>query len=169
MSKCHRLPVSNTDSMCLPQIICIFHRHSVLVTYSLCMSEKTFFCQRKYVSVTNSLWINVTRIGIYLPDFPVWSAAAAPNLPHSVSLASGEGRWQVLEQCIAIKQCSVVLCSSVHCTAMTCSDRQRQYTSHQIKTGWPARYWSCLLKPSVLYSKLETAQQGQLCSDLQKG
>ena len=45
----HGQSVSVTDSLCLPQTVCVCHRQSVSVRESLCLSQTVCVCQRKSV------------------------------------------------------------------------------------------------------------------------
>ena len=46
------------DSLCLSKTLCVSHRYSVSLTYSLYLSQTVCVCQRQSVSVTDSLFLS---------------------------------------------------------------------------------------------------------------
>ena len=56
---CHGQSVSVTDGLCLSQIVCVRHRHSLAFTeMCLCLSQTVCVCQRQCVSVSNTIVTN---------------------------------------------------------------------------------------------------------------
>ena len=57
---CHRLSVSVIYSLFLLQTVCVCHRQTMSVTVSLCLSQTVCVCHRQSVSVTHSLCLSQT-------------------------------------------------------------------------------------------------------------